>query len=120
MRRLEDAPSVADQLLWHAVSLDRREDDAQEDRGRLAARDRTGQHGAAVVLEDRNAIDVAAAELVNVEVADVDRTVLVTVVGLERHGLMMVAPFGLGSTQAVQLAIESQNPPAGSGAEIDP
>ena len=75
--RLEDAAAVAHDRLGCAVLGDRREQDLQVGGLILGPGEGAADDEAAVVVEDRDAVDVAAAELMDVDVADVDRPVLV-------------------------------------------
>ena len=90
---------------------------AQVDAEVLGQRQLARQDGPAVVVEDGQAVDLEVAEVM-VEVAEVHRPHLVAVLRRKRHGLRVPRRLGrLG--QAVQLAIEGEDAPAGARAEVD-
>ena len=109
--------AVGHQPLGRAVLLDRHEEDHQEGAEVLRARQAAGDDGARVVVEDRDRVDLEVAQAV-VEVADVGRPVLVASRRLEGHRLGL-AGDRLRLGQAVELAVEGQDAPAGARAEED-
>jgi hypothetical protein len=118
--RLENATAIADEDLRCPVGLDRRPQDDEVGRQVLPGRDRARQQCPAEVLQDRDRRDrFAGAELVVVEVADVDRPHLVAPPGGERHRLRLVGNGRRGLRRA-QGAMQRQDPPAGARAEVDP
>src|SRR5205085_9296668 len=79
---------------------------------RLTALDK---YGAAMVLQDADGVDVASQRVV--QVAHVGGPIPVASGGSERHLLLLLASSGLRLLQAVEPAVERQDPPAGAGAQ---
>ena len=117
--RLEDATAVADQGFRAAVLADRGVEDEQVGGEVLRPRQPARQDRPRVVVEDGDHVDVAPAEPVHVEVAQVDRPDLMTALRRERHRLRRVRR-GRRPGEPVEFAVQGEDAPAGARTEDDP
>src|SRR5829696_8494792 len=114
--RPEDAAAVGDERLRGAVALDGGVEDGEVGGEVLGTGQGAREYGPGVVVQDGDHVSPAA-ELVSLEVADVDGPVLVPPPGGEGHLLFLLhRPFRL--LQAVELAVEGEYAPAGPGAQV--
>lgn len=112
--RPEDATAVTDKRVRRAVLANGGEQHHQVGSQILPARDGAGQDRPAVVLEDRDAVDPLVIEMV-VEIANVDRPVLMSALRFERHALGFAWWLG----RAVQRAVLCQDAPTRPGTKFD-
>ena len=60
----------------------------------------------------------ATAELVHIEVADVDRPELMTIPRPKRHRFLLMRPLG-GAAEVIQFAVEPKHPSDGCWTQLD-
>lgn len=113
----KDTTAVTDERFWGTVLADGGEEHYQVGSEILPARQAAGQDGSAVVLQNRDAVDPVVIESV-VELADVDRPVLVPTISPEGHGLRLMR-LACGARETIELAVEGEDAATGPWTELD-